>query len=722
MIRRRRKTRSAPLRSGKKGKMGFRAILLTTILLLFSFFGGLGYGVFRYFQRDLPSIAKLEMDDTTTGLISRVYSSDGKVIHEFYEEKRIPISLQEIPDFLKEAVIAVEDRRFYKHWGVDFTGILRAFWVNFRSGEIVQGGSTITQQLARNLFLTTEKTLSRKIREAILALEIERTYSKDEILEMYFNQVYFGAGAYGIEAAAQTYFGKHASELTLDEGTLLAGIPRWPSRYSPYLNLQASLARRATVLDLMVQEGDISPARAESAKAAPVVLKGKTQRDNVASYFIDYIRQDLENRFGYNQLYRGGLNIYTTLNYQLQQKAMEIMEKDLQATESRWNYKHVTYDEYMKENNRGKGPGESTPYLQGALVAIEAKTGHIIAMIGGRDYSDSKFNRVTQARRQPGSVFKPFVYTAAIDNGIPPSTIIIDSPISLEQPGREDWRPTNYDDTFQGPTPLRVGLKKSINLLAIKLLLKIGIPTVVEYAKRMGIKSPIPPVASIAIGSASLTPMEVTSAFSIFPNQGVRVEPIAITRVENREGEVLWENKPRKEAVLSPQTAYIMTSMLQDVVASGTGRGARLRGLTRPAGGKTGTTNDFTDAWFVGFTPDIISGVWTGFDQPQTIIKKGTGARVALPIWTDFMIEANKDIPPKNFPVQAGIISKKVCSESGLLATESCPRKDIYTEVFIKGTEPTLDCDIHQPTLIEGGKELWEFDRPSDDIEDDQTF
>ncbi len=702
--------------------MGFRAILLTTILLLFSFFGGLGYGVFRYFQRDLPSIAKLEMDDTTTGLISRVYSSDGKVIHEFYEEKRIPISLQEIPDFLKEAVIAVEDRRFYKHWGVDFTGILRAFWVNFRSGEIVQGGSTITQQLARNLFLTTEKTLSRKIREAILALEIERTYSKDEILEMYFNQVYFGAGAYGIEAAAQTYFGKHASELTLDEGTLLAGIPRWPSRYSPYLNLQASLARRATVLDLMVQEGDISPARAESAKAAPVVLKGKTQRDNVASYFIDYIRQDLENRFGYNQLYRGGLNIYTTLNYQLQQKAMEIMEKDLQATESRWNYKHVTYDEYMKENNRGKGPGESTPYLQGALVAIEAKTGHIIAMIGGRDYSDSKFNRVTQARRQPGSVFKPFVYTAAIDNGIPPSTIIIDSPISLEQPGREDWRPTNYDDTFQGPTPLRVGLKKSINLLAIKLLLKIGIPTVVEYAKRMGIKSPIPPVASIAIGSASLTPMEVTSAFSIFPNQGVRVEPIAITRVENREGEVLWENKPRKEAVLSPQTAYIMTSMLQDVVASGTGRGARLRGLTRPAGGKTGTTNDFTDAWFVGFTPDIISGVWTGFDQPQTIIKKGTGARVALPIWTDFMIEANKDIPPKNFPVPAGIISKKVCSESGLLATESCPRKDIYTEVFIKGTEPTLDCDIHQPTLIEGGKELWEFDRPSDDIEDDQTF
>ena len=706
----------------RKKKWGFAATFFLILFVTFSFIIGVGYGLLRYYQKDLPSIAKLEMGDTTTGLISKVFSADGTVIHEFYEEKRIPIPLQEIPDFLKKAVIVVEDKRFYSHWGVDFMGILRAFYVNIRSGDIVQGGSTITQQLARNLFLTTEKTLSRKIREAILALEIERTYSKDEILEMYFNQVYFGSGAYGIEAAAQTYFGKHASELTLDEGTLLAGIPRWPTRYSPNLNLEAALERRATVLDLMVKEAFLSPTEAEAAKASPVILKGRDQKENVASYFVEYIRKELEDRFGYNRLYRGGLNIYTSLDFELQQKAVEIMERNLQEIESRWDYKHITYKEYLENHANSKRPQGPIPYLQGALIAFEAKTGYIKAMVGGRDYNHSEFNRAIQARRQPGSVFKPFVYTAAIDNGIPASTIIIDSPISLDQPGQEPWRPTNYDDNFQGPTPLRVGLKKSINLISIKLLMKIGVSTVIEYAKRMGIESPIPPVESIAIGSAEVIPMEVTSAFSIFANQGVRVDPLAVIRVESREGEVLWENKPRKEAVLSPQTAYIMTSLLQGVLESGTGRGARLRGFTRPAGGKTGTTNDYTDAWFVGFTPDIICGVWVGFDQPKTIIKKGTGARIALPIWSDFMIEAHKDLPPRNFPVPSGIITKKVCAESGLLATDSCPKKLIYTEVFIKGTEPDLECDIHRPTLIEGGKELWDLDRPKEEIEENLTF
>ena len=539
---------------------------------------------------------------------------------------------------------------------------------------------------------------------------------------MYFNQVYFGSGAYGIEAAAQNYFGKHVGELTLGQATLLAGIPRWPSRYSPHLNLEASLSRRATVLDLMVDEAYISPAQAESAKAEPVVLKGKETSEKLASYFVDYVRKDLEDRFGYNRLYRGGLNIYTSLDLGLQQKATEIMEANLRRIESRWNYDHVTYDEYVEKIENGQRPGASTPFLQGALIALEAKTGYIRAMVGGRDYNQSEFNRVVQARRQPGSVFKPFVYTAAIDNGIPPSTIIIDSPISLEQPGDKPWRPTNYDENFHGPTTLRYGLKKSINLVAIKLLMKIGIPTVVEYAKRMGIESPIPAVASIAIGAASVTPMEVTSAFSVFANQGIRVEPLAVVRVESREGELLWENKPRKEAVLSPQTSYIMTSMLQAVVESGTGRGARARGFSRPAGGKTGTTNDYTDAWFVGFSPDIVCGVWVGFDQPQTIIKKGTGAMVALPAWADFMIAAHKDIPPRNFPVPPGIITKKICSESGLLASETCPKNLLYTEIFIKGTEPNTECDIHTPTLIEGGKELWDLDRPAKDIDENLTF
>jgi penicillin-binding protein 1A len=715
------KRKTSPARRGKK-KWGFTPKLLLSIFIAFAFILGLGFGFLRYYQQDLPSIAKLEMDDTTTGLISRVISADSTVIHEFYEEKRIPVSLNEIPDFLKQAVIVIEDKRYYSHWGVDFMGILRAFIINLRSGEIVQGGSTITQQLARNLFLTTEKTLSRKIREAILALEIERTSSKEEILEMYFNQVYFGSGAYGIEAAAQTYFGKHVSELTLDEGTLVAGIPRWPSRYSPYLNLEAALSRRATVLDLMVQEGYLSRLEAETAMNTIVDLKGRDQREKVATYFVDYIRKDLEERFGYNRLYRGGLDIYTSLDFELQQKAIKIMEKGLRDIESIWNYKHITYEQYLENSENGKTPHGSIPYLQGALIAIEAETGYIRAMIGGRDYAHSEFNRSVQARRQPGSIFKPFVYTAAIDNGIPPSTIIIDSPISLDQPGQKDWRPTNYDDNFQGPTPLRVGLKKSINLISIKLLMKIGISTVIEYAKRMGITSPIPAVESIAIGAAEVIPMEIASAFSIFANQGVRVEPMAIVRVESRDGELLWENKPRKEVVLSSQTAYIMTSLLQEVLNSGTGRGARNMGFTRPAGGKTGTTNDYTDAWFVGFSPDIITGVWVGFDQPQTIVKKGTGARLALPIWANFMIEAHQGLPPRNFPVPSGIITKKVCGESGLLATDSCPRKVLYTEVFVRGTEPNQDCDIHRPTLIEGGKELWDLDRPIKEIEENLTF
>ncbi len=703
-------------------KRNYLFVFSIGLLVFISFLLGIGIGIFRYYQSDLPSIAKLEMDDTTTGLISRVISADSTVIHEFYEEKRIPVSLHDIPDFLKKAVIVLEDRRFYSHWGVDFMGILRAFVANIRSGDIVQGGSTITQQLARNLFLTTEKTLSRKIREAILAMEIERTYSKDEILEMYFNQVYFGSGAYGIEAAAQTYFGKHVSELTLDEGTLLVGIPRWPTRYSPYLNMEASLSRRATVLELMVQDAYLSPADAEAARTAPVELKGRGKRERVATYFVEYIRQELEDRFGYNRLYRGGLNIYTSLDLELQQKAVEIVETRLREIESLGEYKHMTYDQYAALSNNGNRPQGPIPYLQGALIAIEAETGYIRAMVGGRDYQHSEFNRAVQAMRQPGSIFKPFVYTAAIDNGIPASTIIIDSPISLDQPGREDWRPTNYTATFNGPTPLRVGLKRSINLVAIKLLMKVGIPTVLEYARRMGIESPLPAVESIAIGAGEVTPMEVTSAFSIFANQGVRVEPLAIVRVESREGEVIWENKPRKEAVLSPQSTYIMTSLLQEVIESGTGQSARWRGLTRPAGGKTGTTNDFTDAWFVGFTPDMICGVWVGFDQPETIIKRGTGARVALPIWADFMIEAHKDLPSRNFPVPSNIVSKRVCGESGLLATESCPQNVIYTEVFIKGTDPSQECDIHKPNLIEGGKELWDLDRSVDEIEENLEF
>lgn len=651
-------------------------------------------------------MARLELRDYTTGLITKVYSSDGEVIKEFYEQKRIPIKLDQIPENLVKATLSVEDQNYYSHWGVDFAGIFRATYVNLRNRRIVQGGSTITQQLARNLFLTQERTYMRKIKEAILALEIETTFSKDEILELYFNQIYYGSGAYGAEAAAQIYFGKHVTELNLVECAVLAGIPRWPSRYSPKLNPEASLERTKTVLRLIGEEGSPSEKVVTIDELPPIET---LIEEKVASglYFTEVVRQYLEEKYGYNRLYKSGLVVRTTIDMNLQREAERIMEEGLQRIENFWDYKYITYDKVIESRDGEKRSSETTEYLQGALAAIEPATGFVKALIGGRDYRDNEFNRAIDAKRQPGSVFKPILYTAAIDNGIPPSTIIIDSPVSIPQGDGTIWKPTNYDKTFRGPIILREAITKSINMISIKLLMKIGPQTATVYAKRMGIDSNLPAVESLALGAGELTPLEVTAAFATFPTGGVRITPIFIESIEDAKGNVLESNSPRREQAISPQTAYIMTTLLEDVIDHGTGRSSRAWGFKRPAGGKTGTNTDYSDAWFIGFTPDYVCGVWVGFDDNRTIINKGSGARLALPIWTEFMKVAHDTLPERTFPVPEGITTSKICKTTGLVSTEYCPRDKVYYEVFIEGTEPTGPCEIHSPDLLQGDDEYY---------------
>jgi len=676
---------------------------------------GIFFGAYYYLSRDLPSVARLELKDYTTGLITKIYSSDGEVLKEFYEQKRIPIKLSQVPQALIEATIAVEDQSFYSHWGVDFIGILRAMSVNIRHGRIVQGGSTITQQLARNLFLTQERTFMRKIKEAILALQIESTYSKDEILELYFNQIYYGSGAYGAEAAAEIYFDKHIWELDLFQCAVLAGIPRWPSRYSPKLNPEASLERTKTVLRLM-QERGFAFEDGEGIDEIPLAAAAVEEKELVGPYFTEVVRQYLEEKYGYNRLYKSGLKVYTTIDIHLQREAERLLEEGLERIEGFSGYKHPTYREIIEKREKRKRSSEITNYLQGALVAIDPATGHVKVLIGGRDYKDNEFNRAIFAKRQPGSVFKPIVYTAAIDNGIPPSTIIIDSPVSIPQADGTIWKPTNYDKSFRGPTILRDALVHSINMISIKLLMKIGPQTATIYAKRMGIESNLPAVESLALGAGEITPMEATTAFAVFPTGGIRITPIFIERVEDAKGNVLEQNEPRREQAISPQTAYIMTSLLEDVIDHGTGRSARAWGFKRPAGGKTGTNTDYSDAWFIGFTPDMVCGVWVGFDERKTITRSGTGARLALPIWTEFMKVAHDTLPERTFPVPEGIVTKKICKSTGLVATDYCPGDEVYFEVFISGTEPTDPCEIHNPELLQGENEYL-IDTPKNDTD-----
>jgi len=660
--------------------------------VLIAVFGAAGvvFGVVQWLGRDLPSPEQLTTLQTPVKTL--VFDARGRVLHEFYKENRSVIPLKQVPRNLVNATLSTEDRSFYEHWGVDLWGVARAAVNDVLRMRRSEGGSTITQQLARNLFLTHERTFSRKLKEIALAIRIERTYSKDQILQLYFNQIYFGEGAYGVESAAKTFFAKPVQDLTLPECALLAGLPANPSLYSPRRRPQAALARRGKVLRNMLATRAITQVQFDNAMNAPLGVTTQRYSNDRAPYFVEMVRQHLEERYGSNALYEAGYRVYTTLDLDLQQLAERALEKQLASLETQLKLKQ-TRSNFIAPTSDSARAVQRTPYLQGAFVAIDPRNGAIRALVGGRDFNQSNFNRAVQARRQTGSAFKPFVYVAAMDNGFRPTDIIVDEPVSFPAGDGTLYQPMNYDRTFRGPVTLRYALQQSINIPAIKLLRKVGTSLVSSYARRMGIRSPIGQNLSMALGSSEVTLVELVSAYGVFANNGVRNDPVFILKVEDRNGTVLEKTTQRPAEVLSPQTSAVMTSMLQSVMDHGTGYPARERGLTIPVAGKTGTMDEYMDAWFVGYTPSLVAGAWVGFDQKKTIGHGMTGAVAALPIWTDFMIGATRGRPPEDFAMPLGTVNRIVCSETGMLATDACP--DVTTEMFAEGSEPTEYCSAH---------------------------
>jgi penicillin-binding protein 1A len=696
-------TRSGTRRSPRRL---WRGANILALIALFAVFMGTGVyvGVYERIRSELPSIARLE--DWSPSLVTQVYSADGQLVAEFASERREIVPLVRVPEEFIRAVLATEDRAFYRHEGVH---LRRAGAVGVRyllTGSKSQGASTITMQLSRNLFLTPEKELVRKLKEMVLAQEIERRYSKSRILEMYVNQVYFGSGAYGIESAARLYFDKPATELTLAEAALLAGIIQSPSRQSPRVDMEAALARRAIVLENMVEVGAVSEAEAAEAKTTPIVLAPRRPPEGPNSYFAEHVRRQLEEMLGSDAVWTGGYQVYTTLDTGLQKTAEEVVEKRILEIERTLAADKVTREEWLAqrfargdtlsaESEETEG-STVTPYLQGALVSVDLETGGIVAMVGGRSFEESRFNRVTQAHRQPGSVFKPFVYTAAIRTGFPPSYVVQDKPLRMPAGNGQWWTPDNYDHSFRGPVTLRRALTHSINVATVRLMFDVGIQAVVDYSRDAGITTALPPYGSLALGAADLIPIEVLRAYTVYPTYGERLTPIAITRIEDRNGNIIRRFSPARTRILEPEEAYVMTSILRDVVDEGTGRwGIRGQGFEWPAAGKTGTTNESTDAWFVGFTPEYITLTWVGFDRKQRIRYNGTGGVLAAPIWTDFMKVAHEglEIPDEEnaFPEPSAIVHLAVTTTTGMRAASFCGMPS-YTEVMVPGTEPEHFC------------------------------
>jgi penicillin-binding protein 1A len=578
--------------------------------------------------------------------------------------------------------------------------------------RFAEGFSTITMQLARNLWPEDisgrDKSLRRKLREVKVALEIERKYPKDKILELYLNQIDLGNRAYGVETASQRYFGKSVRDLNLAEAATLAAIPKAPSRYNPRRNPNLNLQRRNTIINLLRDDNELSDRDAERWKAYPLLLSSHSDFSGVAEYFVEYVRQQLDARFG-PDLYREGLRIYTTLDLEMQQAAERSLESRLEAIEDGADGKFTwqTYRQYLDSHadtpeDHGNTP---TPYLQGLVVTLEAKTGAIRAMVGGRDFEDSKFNRATQSRRQPGSTFKPIVYSAAIEAGYPLSYVISDDPLTVELPPPQGmWTPQNYDLEFEGPMTLRRALMLSRNIVAVKLGMEVGEQAVIAEAAKFGLTTKVPPVPSIHIGSADVIPLEIIAAYTTFANLGVRTVPSAILRVEDRSGKMVWQPQVRNEVVMDSLHAWLMNDALRDVVRHGTAFGAvTARNFPAPAGGKTGTTNDGFDVWFIGFTPDLVTGVWIGFDQPKKIKSNAQGGILAAPAWTAMMKEVYDRRPiPAAWPRPDGLAALDIDRSTGYKATPFCPKEFHYIESFIPGTEPTQFCPVHSPFNLGG--------------------
>ncbi len=678
--------------------------LVRAVLLILTFFfalgAGLAAGAWSLVCRGGQCPPVESLNDYTPRQTSKLYAVDGRFIAELGLERRTLITLDEIPETVRQAFVITEDKRFYRHAGIDWYRVFGALVRDIIARSWDEGFSTITMQLARNVFperISREKTLVRKIKEAKVAREIEDRFDKNKILELYLNQINLGNGAYGVETASQRYFGKSVRDLNIAEAATLAALPKAPERYNPKRHPERAIQRRNTVIELMRRNGAISDAEASTARAYPLQLANKTDAGDTAPYFVEWIRQQLDDQFG-RQLYEQGLRVYTTLDLDMQLAAERALESQLQRIEAGrfGRYASESYERYIARSVAGTAPAGNSPYLQGAFIAIDPRNGAIRAMVGGRDFYDSKFNRATQALRQPGSAFKPIVYAAAVQNGRSPAYILQDTAIALEQGTGEPWRPRNYDGRFEGPMSMRRGLYQSRNMIAINAGLELGVNTIIGQARNFGITTPIPPYPSIFIGSADVYPLEMVASYAPFANQGIRPNTNAILRVENARQEVLWQQTPSRTTVLSPEEAWIMVDMMKDVVRRGTAAGIWSSGFQRPAGGKTGTTNDGTNVWFIGYTADLVAGVWMGFDRPKKIMADAQGGRLAAPAWTAFMTEVYRRKPaPPDWPRPMSIITREVDITTGLLQTPYCPRESVRSEFFIPGTEPTLPCDRH---------------------------
>ncbi|KAF0146008.1 MAG: penicillin-binding protein 1A [Nitrospirae bacterium] len=741
-------------------------------LIIISIVTGVSVGSYLAIARGIPSIAELKQYKPTTG--TKIYADDDVLIGELKVEKGIFVPLDRMPQHLIDAVIATEDSRFWKHKGIDYVAIGRAVLKDIIHIELKEGASTITQQLAKVVFLTPEKTLKRKIREASLAIKIEKNLDKKEILELYLNKIYFGHGAYGVEMASRVYFGKSVRDITLPEAAMIAALIKAPSTYSPYNNLTKAKERQDTVLFRMEEEGCIKKSEREKAAKQPLYLSSLRRGMEANNYFVEYIRKYLESTYGEETVYKGGLKVYTTLDRRMQLSAQKALQEGLRELDKRRGWRGplehkeiaikkeleskdvynsvitdgseitsglvlkagekdaviktrgiigrlsiedaqwagIAVDKKTKKPVAVKGfnltkilaPGdmikvkikgakgkdislslEQEPEVEGAVVAIEQGTGFIRALVGGYDFTKSEFNRAIYAKRQPGSAFKPIIYAAAMDNGFTPASIIVDEPVTYTGGPKGDWKPENYDHKHYGPTRLRDALAYSRNVVTVKLVDAMGVGKVIDFARSIGLEGDIPHNLSIALGSLSVTPLELASGYSVFANSGNKMNPTAIKYITDSKGSIVASNEPGSTQAISQQTAFLITSMMQDVINYGTGW--RIKALGRPAAGKTGTTNDYRDAWFVGYTTGLTACVWVGFDDIRPLGSQETGAKAASPIWLNFMRSASGSEEPLDFSVPEGIVRYAIDPATGLLAKEEIP--GVLKEYFKEGTQPT---------------------------------
>ncbi|APG24721.1 penicillin-binding protein 1A [Syntrophotalea acetylenica] len=754
----------------------------------------------------LPKVDTLS--DYRPPIVTTIYADDETVISEFSQERRILVPISRIPRQLVQAFVAAEDSKFYQHRGIDLFSIVRAALKNLMAGGIRQGGSTITQQVAKSLLLTPEKKFSRKFKEAILARRMERSLSKDDILFLYLNQIYLGHGAYGVQAAAENYFDKNVGDLSLAESAMLAGLPQAPSRYSPFHNYEKAKTRQIYVLNRMVEDGYITRQQADKAVSENVVIHPRNERQIPgAAYFTEQVRRYLEERYGTEVLNTGGLKVYTTMNVAMQQAAQLAVRSNLVQHDIRRGYRGPlkTFDsdrqaEFLSKQeaiykqppepgtlvegvvigsrdhraivrigrftgiiplNQGglahklrvvdrgqkvKFVGERAttlpigsvvqvkikqssdtemtlslyqePAAQGALIALAPHTGEVKALVGGYDFNRSQFNRAIQAHRLPGSAFKPLIYAAALDKGYTPATIMLDTPVIYRQKGEDgtetEWKPKNYAEKFTGVTTLRQALAQSYNVVTIKMLQDIGVGYAINYAKKLGIESPLNRDLTLALGSSAVSPMELASAYCVFANGGVLLRPVYITKVVDRHGRILESRDPADfpggpdpdqtlinqfpRRVISPETAYLITNLMESVVQDGTGY--RAKALQRPVACKTGTTNDQKDAWFVGYGPRLLAVSWVGYDQERSLGPLETGSKAAAPAWVEFMRQALENQPVEHFPVPDGIEFRPIDPATGLLVPEDASTMTV--EAFAPGTAPTrYALEAQQPQAID---------------------